>query len=170
MEMINWNRRRLAAVATTVAVATGLGWGSTAWACSALGAIDQTLSVASGPPGTVVPVLGSSFFPYATIQLYWEPSNGVKGQLVGSTTADAKGHFDTTMTVPSVAPGGYAFMATSSPNCDGATCYGPWPGPSFRVTAAPTVEPSPPPPSPSGSVQPPPSPSGSVQPPPSPSG
>lgn len=106
-------------------VASGMGWGSVAWACSPSAYLDQSLSPGSGPPGTAVLVTGHEFYSNAPVQLYWESTSG---PLLASTNATVKGDIAVRVTIPS-APAKVDIIVAVSP----ASGYGPWSAP-FQVT------------------------------------
>jgi len=67
-----------------------------------------TLSPTSGPAGTTFTISGSSFTPYASVDIRWGK------ELVTTVRADTNGTFRISVPVPAVAPGSYNVTATDT--------------------------------------------------------
>ncbi|MGH9150746.1 MAG: hypothetical protein ACRD0D_06845 [Acidimicrobiales bacterium] len=96
-----------------VVVAGLVAFGAAAFACTNLATL--SLSKATGKPGDLVTVTGTSFrvgrgaAPTLPVEVRW---NGANATVLGTVTPDATGAFTTQVTIPEGAPGSYVLVAT----------------------------------------------------------
>lgn len=66
-----------------------------------------SISITSGPGGTVVPITGQGYTPGETVDIRWDRSTGI---VLKTVTASSSGTFSTSATVPDASPGKHLFV------------------------------------------------------------
>lgn len=66
-----------------------------------------SITVTSGPGGTVVPITGQGYTPGETVDIRWDKSTGI---VLETVTASSSGTFSTSATVPDASPGKHLFV------------------------------------------------------------